>query len=356
MLAKVVPAHLVWVTHGPRKTYGETLVDENLAVDPDATIWNTDERGKPGMVHLARTDYQSSGAEAGIRTANKRVPWQVAHCLERRESPHLRTELRTSAWSVARRSRWHTAEGPAVTLTPARPPHDTEPGGFQLARGINRHFPGSPYQGNIRCAEYEQKGVDGGTMTIINVDGVQVIFEGIRRLRWEPQPAWAHPLASVGQTRPREWIVGSVWPNKSTQALVRRQIDHGQRTLVVFDGTLPIATVSRERAPKVPVGAVELDSPDDEKRTLFIPPLIWLSATDRARGEAFSARAKQFADEKLTHASTPLFIEQDLIGTREPLRFVYRLGAISIGELSDTIKQMYHSGSPVAATARQGSL
>jgi len=193
-------------------------------------------------------------------------------------------------------------------------------------------------------------------MTIINVDGVQVIFEGIRRLRWEPQPAWAHPLASMGQTRPREWIVGSVWPTKNTQALVRRQIDHGQRTVVVFDGTIPIATVSRERAPKVPVGAVELDSLDEEKRTLFIPPLIWLSAADRARGEAFSVRAQQFADEKLAHVSSPLFIEQDLIGTREPLRFVYRAGAISIGELSDVINQMYRSESPVAAVARQRSL
>jgi hypothetical protein len=75
------------VTRRPRTTYGGTLVDEVLAVDPDATFWNTDGRGKPDMVHLAHTDYPSSGAEAGICTANRRVAWQVVHGHERRGSP-----------------------------------------------------------------------------------------------------------------------------------------------------------------------------------------------------------------------------------------------------------------------------
>jgi hypothetical protein len=83
ILANEVPSHLVWVTRSPRKTYGDALVDEILAVQPDATIWNTDEHGKPDMVRLAYEAYASSGAEAVICIANKKVTWQVVHGLER---------------------------------------------------------------------------------------------------------------------------------------------------------------------------------------------------------------------------------------------------------------------------------
>lgn len=83
LLAKEVPAHLVWVTRNPRKTYGDALVEEILAAEPDATIWNTNERGKPDMVRLAHAAYRSSGAEAVICIANKEVTWQVVHGLER---------------------------------------------------------------------------------------------------------------------------------------------------------------------------------------------------------------------------------------------------------------------------------
>jgi hypothetical protein len=83
LLANEVPSHLVWVTRSPRKTYGDALVDEVLAVQPDATIWNTDEHGKPDMVRLAYEAYASSGVEAVICIANKKVTWQVVHGLER---------------------------------------------------------------------------------------------------------------------------------------------------------------------------------------------------------------------------------------------------------------------------------
>lgn len=83
LLANEVPAHLVWVTRSPRETYGDKLVDEIIAVQPDATIWNTDERGKPDMVQLAYAAYTSSQAEAVICIANKKVTWQVVHGLER---------------------------------------------------------------------------------------------------------------------------------------------------------------------------------------------------------------------------------------------------------------------------------
>jgi hypothetical protein len=82
LLADDVPAHLVWVTRSPRATYGR-LVDEILAAQPGATVWNTDERGKPDILRLAYAAYASSGAEAVICIANKTVTWQVVHGLER---------------------------------------------------------------------------------------------------------------------------------------------------------------------------------------------------------------------------------------------------------------------------------
>jgi hypothetical protein len=82
LLVKEVPGHLVWVTRSPRKTYGDALVEEILAAQPDATIWNTDERGKPDMVRLVYAAYIATGAEAVICISNKRVTWQVVHGLE----------------------------------------------------------------------------------------------------------------------------------------------------------------------------------------------------------------------------------------------------------------------------------
>lgn len=87
LLANEVPAHLVWVTRNPRKTYGDELVDEILAVQPDATIWDSDEHGKPDVLRLAYDAYMQHGAEAVICIANKKVTWHVVEGLESRGIP-----------------------------------------------------------------------------------------------------------------------------------------------------------------------------------------------------------------------------------------------------------------------------
>jgi len=87
LLAKRVPARLVWSARSPRETYGDAFVDEILAAEPDATIWDTAERGKPDMVRLAYAAYLLSGAEAVICISNKKLTWQVVHSLERRGIP-----------------------------------------------------------------------------------------------------------------------------------------------------------------------------------------------------------------------------------------------------------------------------
>ncbi|WP_218105684.1 hypothetical protein [Micromonospora inyonensis] len=81
LLTGEVSSHLVWVTRNPRRTYG-ALVDEVLAAQPDAVIWDTDAYGKPDMLRLAYGAYATFGAEAVICVANKKVTWQVVHGLE----------------------------------------------------------------------------------------------------------------------------------------------------------------------------------------------------------------------------------------------------------------------------------
>ena len=87
LLAQKVPALLVWSTRAPRETFGDGLIDEILAVQPDARIWDTAEHGKPDMVRLAYAAYRDFGAEAVICISNKKLTWQVVHGLERRGIP-----------------------------------------------------------------------------------------------------------------------------------------------------------------------------------------------------------------------------------------------------------------------------
>jgi hypothetical protein len=66
-LANEVQAHLLWVT----RTYGFALTDEILSAQPGATIWNTEELGKPDMVKPAYALHLTCGAEAVICISNK---------------------------------------------------------------------------------------------------------------------------------------------------------------------------------------------------------------------------------------------------------------------------------------------
>ncbi|MFF8871082.1 ferredoxin reductase domain-containing protein [Streptomyces massasporeus] len=87
LLAAQVPSRLVWATRDPRSTYGDALVDEILAVQPHALIWDTSRHGKPDMVRLAHEACRDFGAEAVICISNKKLTWQVVHGLERRGIP-----------------------------------------------------------------------------------------------------------------------------------------------------------------------------------------------------------------------------------------------------------------------------
>jgi hypothetical protein len=87
LLAKRVPGHLVWATRDPRATYGDELVDEILAAEPGATIWDTGRDGHPDLLELAWAAQRDFAAEAVIVVSNPKVTWQVVEGLERRGVP-----------------------------------------------------------------------------------------------------------------------------------------------------------------------------------------------------------------------------------------------------------------------------
>ena len=82
LLAARVPARLVWSTRDPRATYGDALVDEVTAAQPDALIWDTTERGKPDLIALARQAVADSGAQAVFVVSNQAATTRLVAALE----------------------------------------------------------------------------------------------------------------------------------------------------------------------------------------------------------------------------------------------------------------------------------
>jgi hypothetical protein len=87
ILADRVPARLVWSTRNPRATYGDALVDEVEAAQPNAVIWDTSQHGKPDLGQLVHQAYEDFGAEAVLVVSNKPATWRLVHGLERRGIP-----------------------------------------------------------------------------------------------------------------------------------------------------------------------------------------------------------------------------------------------------------------------------
>jgi len=83
ILAANVPARLVWSVRSPRATYGDALVDEVQAAQPDALIWDTTMHGKPDLVQLAHQACRDFDAEAVFVVSNKTATWRVVKGMER---------------------------------------------------------------------------------------------------------------------------------------------------------------------------------------------------------------------------------------------------------------------------------
>ena len=177
-------------------------------------------------------------------------------------------------------------------------------------------------------------------MTMLNLDGVLVIFEGLRhRLRWEHQPDWLPALELIERPRPECRVLGHIWPDRTAATTLRREIGHGQRAVVVLDGQSPVIDLPRSMVPRIPVGAIEVSGCNGDRASLHVQPLTWLPSRDRARGESFAAGAEELFDDQ--HPPTSPHVEEDLIGTREPLRFVYYRRAMGLDTLRDVIARVF---------------
>ena len=119
-------------------------------------------------------------------------------------------------------------------------------------------------------------------MTTLFVDGVHIAFEGVARLRWAAGP-WM-----LNETASHQAVLESVWPGRDLQVYLRRQIEHGQKTLVIVDDREPILRLPLQRAPRVPFGVVDVGGDCRGERCLLIPPFNWLRDRDRFGGNPFS--------------------------------------------------------------------
>jgi len=87
ILERGVPCRILWSTKNPLRTYGQEIMDNIYAMDPDAMIWDTDERGRPDLPTLAYQMYRESGAECVCVISNAKVTGMLLYAMESRGVP-----------------------------------------------------------------------------------------------------------------------------------------------------------------------------------------------------------------------------------------------------------------------------
>jgi hypothetical protein len=87
ILAKKVPARILWTAPNPEQTFGKEIVDSVLDTDPNAVIHNTRTMGKPDMSLMAYKMWKESGAEAVCIISNKKFTTKVVYDMEARGIP-----------------------------------------------------------------------------------------------------------------------------------------------------------------------------------------------------------------------------------------------------------------------------
>lgn len=87
ILAKKVPARILWTAPNPEQTFGKEIVDSVLDTDPNAVIHNTRTMGKPNMSLMAYKMWKESGAEAVCIISNKKFTQKVVYDMEARGIP-----------------------------------------------------------------------------------------------------------------------------------------------------------------------------------------------------------------------------------------------------------------------------
>lgn len=118
------------------------------------------------------------------------------------------------------------------------------------------------------------------------IDGVLVVREGLRRLRWRHEIDHEPPPGD-----PDGWQIADLWPNADARREIRRRRADRAPILVVFESDPAVATLPVENVPAIPCGAVVHDA-DDNLVTISVPMLDWLDKPDRERGREFAAAAR----------------------------------------------------------------
>ncbi|TVY75746.1 Adenylate-forming reductase [Lachnellula suecica] len=78
---------VIWSTPSPEKTYRKGICDAVKAVDPDALVWDTRQKGRPDLVQLAYQMYKESNAEAVFVISNPKLTKKVVYGMESRGIP-----------------------------------------------------------------------------------------------------------------------------------------------------------------------------------------------------------------------------------------------------------------------------
>ena len=176
-------------------------------------------------------------------------------------------------------------------------------------------------------------------MCTTTVDGVLVVHEGARRLRW------AHELeGSPAPVNVREWQVAGLWPDQGTRTAIQARLDRGQPVLVILDDEPPLVEFPAEFVPRVPDGVVLADEDRGAGMvTLGLPVLDWLPPTERARGLAFAEEARNILDRTSRFLRPPLILEEQAILARRPLVFAHpaRTGGMARSMLADVVRHAF---------------
>lgn len=159
-------------------------------------------------------------------------------------------------------------------------------------------------------------------MCTTTVNGVLVVHEGARRLRW------AHELeGSPAPINVREWQLASLWPDQDARAAIQARLDRGEPVLVILDDEPPLVEFPAEFVPRIPDGVVLADENlDTGMVTLGLPVLDWLPPAERTRGLAFTEEARRFVGRTPRFLRPPLILEEQAIVARQPLVFAHPAG------------------------------
>jgi hypothetical protein len=162
-------------------------------------------------------------------------------------------------------------------------------------------------------------------MCTSTVNGVLVVHEGVRRLRW------AHELeGSPPPLHARHWQIAGLWPDGESYRRIRARLDRGGPVLVILDREPPEVELPVEHVGCVPQGVVTEMDREAGVVTLEVPVLDWLDPDERARGRAFAEEVRRMLDHTPKFLLPPLIVEATGAGDGA-LTFAYRTGSGGLG-------------------------